>query len=334
MISHQPGLLEIRGLHTEIPARGRIVRPARGLDLTLYRNECLGVAGESGCGKTMLLLSIIRLLPRRAAITAGSIIFEEKDLVGLSASEMRAVRGRRIAMAFQEPMTALNPVLSIGSQVMESIRLHRRLTRHHAKRRAVELLADLRIPDPERRLDQYPHELSGGMRQRVMLATSIASKPSIILADEPTSSLDVTVQAQIIRLLSALQKQYQISLVFVSHDLALLSQLCHRIAIMYLGRIVEVGTAEEIVTHPRHPYTRALLECIPPLPGERPTRDTAEAKGKLFREVAGELPGPADAIPGCQFHPRCPIAIDRCGIDNPSLHRPTQTHQVACLLAS
>jgi len=330
-LTEEPAQLEIKGLETEIPTRGRVVRPARGLNLSLYGGECLGIAGESGCGKTMLLLSIMRL-PPGAIITAGSILFEAKDLVMLPEAKMRTIRGRRIAMVFQEPMTALNPVLSVGSQLIESITLRQHLNRKDARAQAAELLDELRIPEPTRRLKQYPHELSGGMRQRVMLAIALAAKPSLILADEPTSSLDVTVQSQIIALLTGLRRKYQLSLLFVSHDLTLLSQLCDRIAIMYLGRIVEIGITEEIVRNPQHPYTRALLGCIPPLPGEDKRR--AGANRTSFREVPGELPDGSATIPGCQFHPRCPEAIARCKEHHPMLEKMTQTHSVACFVAT
>lgn len=330
--AEMPTVLEIKGLETEIPTRGRVVRPARGLDLSLRGGECLGVAGESGCGKTMLLLSIMRLLPPGARITDGSILFEDKDLVVLSEAEMRSIRGRRIAMVFQEPMTALNPVFTVGSQLVECIRLHQHAGRRAARDQAAELLCDLRIPDPTRRLKQHPHELSGGMRQRVILAIALASEPSVILADEPTSSLDVTVQAQIIALLAGLRPKHQLSLVFVSHDLTLLSQLCDRIAIMYLGRIVEVGTTQEIIENPQHPYTRALLACIPPLPGEDKRR--AGTSRTSFQVIPGELPDGAAVIPGCQFHPRCPDATQQCRAVHPTLRRLTSTHRVVCFVAN
>ena len=328
---HDP-LLEIQDLQTEIPTRGRIVRPARGLDLSLRHGECLGVAGESGCGKTMLLLAIMRLLPPGATISAGSILFEGQDLVNLPEAKMRAIRGRRISMVFQEPTTALNPVFTIGSQLTESIRLHDSVNRKVAEARAAELLSDMRIPDPTRRLRQYPHELSGGMRQRVMLAIAIASRPSVVLADEPTSSLDVTVQAEIIALLAGLRARYGLSLIFVSHDLALLSQLCDRIAVMYLGRVVEAGTASEIIDSPLHPYTRALLACVPTLPGRDNHR--VGTSPTSFQEIPGELPDGAITIPGCQFHPRCQSALPRCRDDSPTLKSTTQTHQVACFIAA
>jgi len=331
LLAEESAQLEIRGLEAEIPTRGHVVRPVRGLDLSLHGGECLGVAGESGCGKTMLLLSIMRLLPPRARITAGSIVFEGKDLCTLSDAKMRTIRGRRIAMVFQEPTTALNPVLSVGSQLIESITRRQHLSRKDAGAEAAELLNDLRLYDPTRGLKRYPHELSGGMRQRVMLAIALAAKPSLILADEPTSSLDVTVQAQIMALLADLRRKYKLSVVFVSHDISLLSQLCDRIAIMYLGRIVEVGTTEEIVSKPQHPYTNALLGCIPPLPGEG-MRQTGAGRA-LFREVPGELPDGSATIPGCQFYPRCRVAAARCRECEPKLERMTETHSVACLVA-
>ncbi len=324
--------LEIRGLETEIPTRGRVVRPARGLDLSLRGGECLGIAGESGCGKTMLLLSIMGLLPPGARVTAGAILFEGCDLVTLSERQMRTIRGRQIAMVFQEPMTALNPVFTVSSQLTESIRQHQGLDRRTARGQAVELLQNMRMPDPTHRLDQYPHELSGGMRQRVMLAMALASKPSVVLADEPTSSLDGTVQAQIVALLAGLRNRHRLSLIFVSHDLALLRQLCDRIAIMYLGRIVEVGTTEEIIRNPGHPYTRALLGCIRTLPEEDDGRPGAGRSS--FQEIPGELPDGSVAISGCQFHPRCQITRPRCGTDCPKLQNASRTHQVACFAAA
>ncbi|HUT03072.1 MAG TPA: ABC transporter ATP-binding protein [bacterium] len=319
-------ILEITGLQTEIPTRGRVVRPARGLDLVLPPRGSLGIAGESGCGKTMLLLAIMRLLPPGAKITAGSIMFEGQDLVKLPEARMRTIRGRRIAMVFQEPMTALNPVFTVGSQLIESIRINGRIGRKDARERAVQLLQDVRIPDPTRRLGQYPHELSGGMRQRVVLAIALAARPALVLADEPTSSLDVTIQARVITLLAELKNEFSLSLVFVSHDLALLSQLCDRIAVMYLGRVVEVGPTQEVVGAPLHPYTKALLDCIPPLPKGLPSRDAPA----VFHEIPGELPDAAKTLAGCQFQPRCPQASPDCGLASPEMHAVRPMHSVAC----
>lgn len=315
-------LLEIMGLESRIKTRGAIVHPARGVSLGVGEGECLGIAGESGCGKTVLLLSIMRLMPPGGLISSGEILFEGRDLVSIRESEMRTIRGRRIAMVFQEPMTALNPVLTIGNQLIESIRRGGKHTRESARGRAIDLLQDTGIHSAAQRMQQYPHELSGGMRQRVMLAMALASGASLILADEPTSALDVTVQARIVTLLHALRSKYNLSLIFVSHDLALLSQLCDRIAIMYLGRIVEIGSADEIVTGPQHPYTEALLECA--------GRSCEDGEGVGFKEIPGELPDGSAYIPGCQFHPRCPLAVEQCRLEKPELKSVTPTHFKAC----
>jgi len=304
--------------------------PARGIDLEVGQGEILGIAGESGCGKTLLLRTIMRLMPPGMRVEAGSILFGQDDLLTMPARRLRSILGRRIAMVFQEPLAALNPVFTVGAQLVEAIRQHQNESRATARAYAVKLLQELSVPQARQRLGQYPHQLSGGMRQRVILAIALCARPCIILADEPTSSLDVTVQSQVLALLASLRERYGLSVVLVSHDLTLLSQVCDRIAIMYLGRIVEVGKTEQIVKETAHPYTKALLDCIPkPV---RPKNGQTSTAPTRLTEVPGELPTATSVISGCQFRTRCPKARPECGLRSPPLHPLSDSHSVACFM--
>src|SRR5712664_4811230 len=247
-------LLEVRNLQTHFPTRAGLVRAVDGVSFHLDRGELLGLVGESGCGKSMTALSIMRLIAPPGKIVAGEIVFDNKDLLKLSNEEMRAIRGDDIAMIFQDPMTSLNPVYTVGEQIAEALRLHRRLSRKAARAAAIDAMREVSIPDPARRVDDYPHQLSGGMRQRVMIAMALACDPKLLIADEPTTALDVTIQAQILDLLNELRRKFNLAMLFISHDLAVVSHVADRVAVMYTGRIVEESSVEELFARPRHPY--------------------------------------------------------------------------------
>jgi oligopeptide/dipeptide ABC transporter ATP-binding protein len=278
------------------------VRAVDGVSFTVGRGEAVGLVGESGCGKTMTLRGILGLLPPRARISGGQVLFEGRDLGRLSPAELNEVRGRRIGMIFQEPMTALNPVMRVGEQIAEGPAVHLGDGRRRAVERALEMMRLVGIPDPERRFRAYPHEFSGGMRQRVMIAMALACEPQVILCDEPTTALDVTIQDQILKLLVRLCATLGTSLLFVTHDLAVVAQTCQRLAVMYAGQVVETGAVEAVFSQPRHPYTLGLLRSVP---------DFENVRASL-RPIPGSPPDLAAPPPGCRFHPRCPIAQGDC----------------------
>jgi oligopeptide/dipeptide ABC transporter ATP-binding protein len=293
-----------------------------GVDLELRAGETLGVVGESGCGKTVTALSILRLLPEPPArIEAGEIRFEGRDLLRLSEEELRHVRGRRIAMIFQEPMTSLNPVFTVGSQIEEALRLHTDLDAAARRARTQELLATVGISEPERRMRDYPHQLSGGMRQRVMIAMALACNPSVLIADEPTTALDVTIQAQILALLDQLKERFRMSVLLITHDLGVVAESAQRVAIFYAGRVVETGPVEAIFRSPRHPYTHGLLLAMP---------SSADAGRKRLHVIAGSVPDLAALPSGCRFRDRCTRAIERCRSDDPKLEPLGADHAAAC----
>lgn len=283
--------------------------------------ETLCLVGESGCGKSITALSLMGLLPSPPAqITSGTAIFEGKDLLSLSKGEISEIRGDKIAMVFQEPMTSLNPVYTVGEQISEAVRRHRKVTKAEALERALEMLKRVRIPAPEKRLKEYPHQLSGGMRQRVMIAMALANDPSLLIADEPTTALDVTIQAQILKLINSLQKETGTALIMITHDLGVVAEVADKVAIMYAGRIVEAGPVQEIFENPQHPYTLGLMSSMPSL---------AKRSGRLVT-VAGMVPA-ADAMPsGCRFATRCPFYTPDCSQSSPPLTRLKQDHAVAC----
>ncbi|HEY7607691.1 MAG TPA: ABC transporter ATP-binding protein [Alphaproteobacteria bacterium] len=296
-------------LHVEFATPIGLIRVVEGLSFALRRGEVLAVVGESGSGKSVTALSIMRLLPPRSGrIRKGTIRFEGRDLLGLDDEAMRAIRGRDIAMIFQEPMTSLNPVLTIGLQITEPLQIHLRMNAKQARARAVELLGLVGIPDPERRLDQYPHQFSGGMRQRVMIAIGLACNPKLIIADEPTTALDVTIQAQILELMKDLSRKLDIALIVITHNLGIVARYADRVIVMYAGRLVEQGSADAVFHRPRHPYTMGLLRSVPRL--DRP-------RGARLESIDGLPPNPAAAPPGCRFAPRCPYRIDACAQDPP-----------------
>ena len=324
-----PYLLEVDDLATHFFTRDGVVRAVDGVSFRVKRGETLAIVGESGCGKSVTSLSIMRLIaspPGR--IVRGRVLFEGRDLLQLPEPAMRKVRGNAISMIFQEPMTSLNPVLSIGRQVAETLVLHRGLTRERAAQRTIELLRLVKIPEPERRASQYPHQLSGGMRQRVMIAMALACEPQLLIADEPTTALDVTIQAQILELLRELQQKTGTAIVLITHDLGVVAEMAERVVVMYAGRKVEEASVFELFARPRHPYTRGLLHSIPKL-GAR-TGDGARSERVRLAEIAGTVPSLSERIVGCAFAPRCRYATPRCTAESPLLEEKAIDHFAAC----
>jgi len=315
-------LLDVRDLRMVFPTDAGEARAVDGISFTLDRGDVLGLVGESGCGKSMTALSLMRLVPPPGRITGGRVFFEDRDLLEVTEREMRDVRGARMAMIFQEPMTALNPVLTVGSQVAESVFLHRPVSRRQAWQRATELLVEVGIADAERRVHDYPHQLSGGMRQRVMIAMAIACDPLLLLADEPTTALDVTIQAEILALLRSLRDRYGMAVLLITHDLGVVAEQADRVAIMYAGRIVEDATVDELFARPLHPYTQALLRSMPVL-GARQDR---------LETIPGQVPSLTRLPSGCAFRDRCPLQIDACAAAVPPLEE-RSGHLVACIRA-
>jgi oligopeptide/dipeptide ABC transporter ATP-binding protein len=318
-----PALLEVRDLHTEFRTGAGVVRAVDGISYTVERGETVAIVGESGSGKSVSALSILRLIPDPPGrITGGHIGFAGRDLMALSEEEMRQVRGGDIGMVFQEPMTSLNPVLTIGRQITETIEQHRGGDRQAAYRRAVELLGLVGIADPQRRLRQYPHQLSGGMRQRIMIAIALACDPKLIIADEPTTALDVTIQAQILELMKELTRRLEVALIIITHNLGVVARYANRVNVMYAGRIVESGPAAAIYHAPRHPYTIALLRSVPRL--DRPRRERLDP-------VEGQPPDLTRLDGGCAFRPRCRFAVAACAESQPPLVQAgSLRHLAAC----
>jgi peptide/nickel transport system ATP-binding protein len=320
-------LLQVRDLQTHFFTTDGIVRAVDGVSFDLAAGETLGIVGESGCGKSVTALSILRLLPAETGrIVGGSIAFDGQELTRLPIEAMRAIRGRRIAMIFQEPMTSLNPVLTIGTQIAESVERHLGLSRRAAWDRAHEMLELVRIADARRRLAEYPHQLSGGMRQRVMIAIALACNPQVLIADEPTTALDVTIQAQILDLMLELKDKLGSAIILITHDLGVVAQTCERVLVMYAGRMVEQATAGELFARPLHPYTRGLLRALPRLDDDE---SSGGGRPKLA-EIAGIVPDLSRPIVGCAFAPRCLFAVDRCRVAAPGLVEAGAARSVAC----
>src|SRR6201997_4075065 len=319
-------LLELESLSTHyVSARGtRVVRAVEDVSLRVEAGETLGIVGESGSGKTTLALTILRLLPPAARITSGRLMFEGEDLLKKSDSEMRRVRGKRIAMILQDPMASLNPLFTLGDQVGEPLRVHEGATRKAAWKRAGELLKSVRIPSPQTRLHQHPHEMSGGMRQRIVGAIGISCEPRLLIADEPTTSLDLTIQAQYLNLLRELQRAHGLALIFITHNLGIVAKMCDQLAVMYAGRVVESGPVSQIFNTPRHPYTEALLNSIPRM------SDSAQR----LTAIEGQPPDLAALPPGCAFAPRCEKAFDRCRRETPPEFAPGGRRTARCWLAA
>jgi peptide/nickel transport system ATP-binding protein len=315
-------LLDITDLHTCFSApRGEAIPAVNGVSLSVENGRTVALVGESGSGKTMTALSVMRLVPPPGRITSGSIRFEERDLCTLSDSEMRLIRGRRISMVFQEPMTSLNPVLRIGDQVSEPLMLHRKLSRSEAADQGVDLLHKVGIPSAGERMRDYPHQLSGGMRQRVMIAMALACNPALLIADEPTTALDVTIQAQILELIATLSRSSQMGVLLITHDLGIVAERSDHTCVMYAGRIVEEAATRELFGNPHHPYTLALLASLP----------QNSSPGKPLAAIAGQSPGmAASLLPGCGFCERCPVARPECRLELPPLRTVSPGHTVRC----
>jgi peptide/nickel transport system ATP-binding protein len=316
-------VLSVRNLSVEFVTRHRTLRAIDGVSFDIAKGEVLGVVGESGAGKSVTGLAVIGLIDPPGRIAGGEIYLSGMRIDNLPPEELRRIRGKRIGMIFQDPLTSLNPLYRIGDQLVETIRTHLSLSEQAARKRAIDLLAEVGIPAPEKRVDAYPHEFSGGMRQRVMIAMALITKPELLIADEPTTALDVTVQAQILELIKKMQHELGMAVIFITHDLGVISGLCDRVQVMYAGRIVETGDTRTIFYQPKHPYTRALQRSIPSL----------QPKGSELYTIAGLPPDLSKPLPGCSFAPRCEFATDRCRIEVPALSTENSDHPHACLRA-
>jgi oligopeptide/dipeptide ABC transporter ATP-binding protein len=316
-------LLSVRGLRTRFQTQEGMVTAVDGIDFDVYPGETLGLVGESGCGKSVTALSILRLLKCPPADIKGEAMFDNRNLQSVSSDEMRKIRGGHISMIFQEPMTSLNPILTIGEQIAEALRLHEGLSRPQAWEQAVEILRLVQIPAPETRVGQYPHKLSGGMRQRAMIAMALCCNPQLIFADEPTTALDVTIQAQIISLINRLKHEIHTAMVLITHDLGVVAQMALRVIVMYAGSIVEEAPVTELFKDPRHPYTRGLLRSVPVI-GRK------AVSGRRLAEIPGVVPNPLQMPKGCRFHPRCPDVMAICHAEQPPLTRLGPQRRVYC----
>lgn len=315
-----PSLLELHNLTTQLKTAGRALKVVNGVSFSLDAGKTLAIVGESGCGKSMTALSILRLLPPGGDITDGVVEFEGNDLLLLNESEMRQVRGNRIAMIFQEPMTSLNPVMTIGFQIQEVLRLHRGFSGRDAIDEAVSLLRQVGIPSPEKRRREYPHQLSGGMRQRVMIAMALACRPQLLIADEPTTALDVTIQAQILELLGQVKRDNGMAMILISHDMGIVAENAQQTAIMYAGSFVETAPTEELFANPLHPYTQGLLRSLP----------QNSAAGSILPTIPGQVPSRYDHLEGCGFCDRCPSRIPLCSQERPPILDMGNDHFVSC----
>lgn len=315
-------LLEVNNLRTDFDTDEGIVTAVDDVSFTLTSGETLGIVGESGCGKSVTALSIMRLLPQpMGQIKAGEINFAGRDLTKVPLKEMQKIRGAQIGMVFQEPMTALNPVHTIGKQLAEGLLLHKDISTQAALKESLEILDRVGIPSPDVRLGEYPHQLSGGMRQRVVIAIALACKPQLLIADEPTTALDVTIQAQILELIRDLQDEMGMSVILITHDLGVIAETCESVVVMYAGKVAEQGTVYDIFDHPSHPYTRGLLDSIPRLDSERKSR---------LKTIEGMVPGLFDLPKGCRFENRCPFAEQKCRASTPPIESISESHQVSC----
>jgi peptide/nickel transport system ATP-binding protein len=320
-------LLRVRGLAVRFRSAGGVVRAVNGVSFDLWRGETLAIVGESGSGKSVTSLAILRLLPAASAVVeSDGILFEGQDLRALPEAAMRAIRGNAISMIFQEPMTSLDPVMTVGRQIAEVIQAHQGLSRAQAAKAAVDALELVRVPEPRRRARQYPFQLSGGLRQRVMIAMAMACNPRLLIADEPTTALDVTIQAQILNLMEELKTRTGASIILITHDLGVVAEMAQRVIVMYAGRIVEEAPVEELFAHPLHPYTRGLLGAVPRLYGSL----APESQGTRLQEIAGTVPSLREEIVGCAFAPRCGFATDRCRRAAPLLEAKRANHFAAC----
>jgi peptide/nickel transport system ATP-binding protein len=322
-------VLDVKNLQTVFFTNSGLFKAVDDVSFGVRRGETLAIVGESGCGKSVTALSIMRLVPDPPGrIVGGSVALEGTDLLGLDEAEMRAIRGNRISMIFQEPMTSLNPVMRIGDQITEAVRLHRKLSAKEAWNKAVDMLRLVRIPEPEQRAREYPHQLSGGMRQRAMIAMALACRPALLIADEPTTALDVTIQAQILALIVELQKELGTGLILITHDLGVVAQTAQRVIVMYAGKKVEEASVEALFENPRHPYTRGLMASMPAV-----ATFGSNSDARLV-EIPGMVPSLTNLPPGCAFAPRCPLAIERCRAEYPPLQDWGDHHLAACWRAA
>ena len=314
-------ILSIKDLRTYFHTDDGIAKAVDGVSFDLKEGETLGIVGESGCGKSVTALSILRLLPRDVGvIEGGEILFEGKDIVKMSDKEIRTIRGNKISMIFQEPMTSLNPAYTCGNQIVEVIKTHQNVNGSEAKSKAIDILKSVGIPSPEQRFNEYPHQLSGGLRQRVMIAIALACEPKVLIADELTTALDVTVQAQILELIKSLQVKYNMSVILITHDLGVVADTCSRVIVMYASKIVEEGLVTEVFKEPKHPYTMALMESIPKL----------NEKRERLQTIEGTVPSSLEYNTGCHFANRCSLADNRCHNEEPLLTRLSATHSASC----
>ncbi|HLS69916.1 MAG TPA: ABC transporter ATP-binding protein [Kiloniellales bacterium] len=323
MADHTPAppLLEVKNLRVEFPTRRGLLTAVRDVSFSLQEGEILGVVGESGAGKSLTGTAVIGLLEPPGRIGAGEILLNGRRIDNLPYAQMRRIRGKEIGMVFQDPLTSLNPLYSIGQQLIETIRTHSDLGEGRARARAIELLADVGIPAPERRIDQYPHQFSGGMRQRVVIALALCANPKLVIADEPTTALDVSIQAQIIKVLKRLCREQGAAVMLITHDMGVIAETADRVAVMYAGRLVEIGPVRDVVKNPRHPYTRGLMASIPVIGYDQ----------ERLNQIEGSMPRLTEIPAGCPFHPRCPEVFDRCPHERPDL-LPAGSSQAACWL--
>lgn len=315
-------VLKVQGLKVYFFTRDGVVKAVDGINLDVKRGETLGLVGESGCGKSTVALAIMRLVPVPGKIVSGQIVFEGENLLEKSDEEMRRIRGDKIAMIFQNPMTSLNPVYTVGDQITEAIILHQKLSRSKAKRKAIEMLELVGIPEAEKRFNEYPHEFSGGMQQRAMIAMALSCNPSLLISDEATTALDVTIQAQVLRLMKDLKKTFGSSILMITHDMGIVAQMCDRTAVMYAGDIVEFSAIDTIFKKPKHPYTQGLIGSIP--------RSDIEVKELVV--IKGVVPDVLNPPSGCKFHPRCPYAMEVCSEQKPRTIQIEEGHTLACHL--
>jgi len=319
-------LLQAKDLHTDFETDEGVIAAVKGVDLSVRRGQAVGLVGESGCGKSVTALSIMRLIAEPPGrIAKGEILFEGQDLLRLSEADMRRIRGDAISMIFQEPMTSLNPIHRVGNQVVETIRLHRRLSRKAAVQLTVDMFAKVGIPDPEQRIRDFPHQLSGGMRQRVMIAMALSCSPKLIIADEPTTALDVTIQAQILRLMNQLREDFGASVLLITHDLGVVAEMAEHVTVMYAGRVVETAGVQALFFDPKHPYTRGLLASIPKM-------DQPVPQDRMLATIPGIVPSLHDLPAGCPFQERCAQVHDRCRLQEPPLITVGAHHTVRCWL--
>ncbi|NMA85618.1 MAG: ABC transporter ATP-binding protein [Epulopiscium sp.] len=317
-------LLEVKNLKTSFYTDKGVVKAVDGVSFAIDAGKTLGIVGESGCGKSITSMSVMRLIQKPGVIEEGEILYQGKDLLAISEDEMRSMRGNEISMIFQEPMSSLNPVFTIGYQIMETLMLHQKLSKKEARQKAIDMLNLVQIPRAEKIVDEYPHQLSGGMRQRVMIAMALACMPKILIADEPTTALDVTIQAQILNLMNDLKQRLNTAIMLITHDLGVVAEMADYVVVMYAGKVVEEGPVEELFADPKHPYTIGLLNSKPNLNEERGRLDS----------IPGSVPNPTDLPQGCAFHPRCKFATEHCRQYRPELKELGPKHSAACFVAS